>query len=243
LSSHGRNHFSALARTPRERRSSRGQEQCAEIEGADLSRIRTLRRQHILNSALQTFLRDGYHAATMDRVAEDACVSKQTLYNYFEDKEDLFITLIEERKAERLLGVLDPALELIAAGEIERGLCTIAEASLCSVADGEYVALFRLLMELATEVPGLRTRVHDRIQGRVFLPTFNRVREALDRAVAGGHLRPVNTDVAARAFFGVFTTSILLKSLQGDECTDAAPPEHIAAGLADILSHGLVRDP
>ena len=45
--------------------------------------------------ALQVFTTYGYAAASMDRIASTAGVSKPTLYRYFQDKEGLFIALIQ----------------------------------------------------------------------------------------------------------------------------------------------------
>lgn len=50
----------------------------------------------ILAGALQVFTTQGYAAASMDRIASAAGVSKPTLYRYFQDKERLFIVLIQE---------------------------------------------------------------------------------------------------------------------------------------------------
>ncbi|WP_228062093.1 TetR/AcrR family transcriptional regulator, partial [Coleofasciculus sp. LEGE 07081] len=50
----------------------------------------------ILAGALQVFTTDGYVAASMDRIASAAGVSKPTLYSYFQDKERLFVASIEQ---------------------------------------------------------------------------------------------------------------------------------------------------
>lgn len=49
----------------------------------------------ILAGALQEFISGGYAAASMDRIAAAAGVSKPTLYSYFRDKEGLFTALIQ----------------------------------------------------------------------------------------------------------------------------------------------------
>lgn len=46
--------------------------------------------------ALQVFMADGYAAASMNRIASAAGVSKPTLYSYFQDKEGLFVALIQK---------------------------------------------------------------------------------------------------------------------------------------------------
>ncbi len=49
----------------------------------------------ILQGAMQEFLTHGFAATTMDKVTAAAGVSKTTVYSYFQDKEKLFIALIE----------------------------------------------------------------------------------------------------------------------------------------------------
>jgi AcrR family transcriptional regulator len=49
----------------------------------------------ILMGARQEFIAHGYAAASMDRIADAAKVSKPTLYSYFQDKKGLFTALIE----------------------------------------------------------------------------------------------------------------------------------------------------
>jgi len=51
-------------------------------------------RDKILISALNVFSRNNYHAASMTMIAEEAGVSKGTLYWHFESKEELFRELV-----------------------------------------------------------------------------------------------------------------------------------------------------
>ena len=55
------------------------------------------KRRAILDAAQGAFDVRGYEAATMEEVAEKAGVSKGTLYNYFQNKEDLFAKVFSER--------------------------------------------------------------------------------------------------------------------------------------------------
>ncbi|MBW4616446.1 MAG: TetR/AcrR family transcriptional regulator; helix-turn-helix transcriptional regulator [Desmonostoc vinosum HA7617-LM4] len=50
----------------------------------------------ILAGAMQEFIKSGYTAASMDRIAVAAGVSKPTLYSYFRDKAGLFAALIQK---------------------------------------------------------------------------------------------------------------------------------------------------
>jgi TetR/AcrR family transcriptional regulator, regulator of autoinduction and epiphytic fitness len=68
----------------------------------------------ILQGAMQEFLEKGYAAASMDRVATAAGVSKATVYSHFGDKETLFKTLVERMargKIQAIMSRLDYSLE------------------------------------------------------------------------------------------------------------------------------------
>ena len=56
--------------------------------------------QTILAGALEVFTTQGYAAASMDRIAKASGVSKPTLYTYFNNKEGLFIALIQQMTGE-----------------------------------------------------------------------------------------------------------------------------------------------
>ena len=56
---------------------------------------RSARRAQLLESALDVFVANGYHAAAMDDIAERAGVSKPVLYQHFPSKLDLYLALLD----------------------------------------------------------------------------------------------------------------------------------------------------
>jgi AcrR family transcriptional regulator len=56
---------------------------------------RTARRAQLLEVALEVFVEQGYHSASMDEIAERAGVSKPVLYQHFPGKLDLYLALLE----------------------------------------------------------------------------------------------------------------------------------------------------
>ena len=56
---------------------------------------RNARRAQLLEVALEVFVEQGYHAASMDEIAERAGVSKPVVYQHFPGKLDLYLALIE----------------------------------------------------------------------------------------------------------------------------------------------------
>lgn len=53
------------------------------------------KRQNILTAAKAVFLKHGYHGSSMNQIAKEAGVTKLTVYNHFQDKENLFICAIK----------------------------------------------------------------------------------------------------------------------------------------------------
>jgi AcrR family transcriptional regulator len=54
-----------------------------------------MRRAQLLTVALEVFVEQGYHAASMDEIADRAGVSKPVLYQHFPGKLELYVALLE----------------------------------------------------------------------------------------------------------------------------------------------------
>ena len=55
------------------------------------------KRDRIMNAAITAFAQNGYHQATMAAVAREAGVAAGTIYLYFKSKDDLLISIFEEK--------------------------------------------------------------------------------------------------------------------------------------------------
>jgi TetR/AcrR family transcriptional regulator, regulator of autoinduction and epiphytic fitness len=65
----------------------------------------------ILAGGMQEFLAHGYAATSMDRVASAAGVSKATVYSHFQDKESLFIAMIDRLVQGKFQSIFDTTAE------------------------------------------------------------------------------------------------------------------------------------
>lgn len=77
-------------------------------------RLTDRKRQAILDAALVEFDASGFAATSMDRIAATANVSKRTIYNHFESKEDLFEAIRQSalQAVDRTLRVYDQMVPL-----------------------------------------------------------------------------------------------------------------------------------
>ena len=80
------------------------------------------RRTEILDAALRTFSRKGYHAASIDDIAGEAGVSKALIYEHFASKQELYADLIA-RNARELTQRVAAALVGV---ELESGMGRLA---------------------------------------------------------------------------------------------------------------------
>lgn len=62
---------------------------------------RRSKREDILSSAIRVFTKKGFATTSMDEIAEDSGVSKRTIYDYFQSKENLFQEIVADFVAER----------------------------------------------------------------------------------------------------------------------------------------------
>ncbi|MGZ4446318.1 MAG: TetR/AcrR family transcriptional regulator [Nocardioides sp.] len=74
---------------------SAGQYDAAEARPRGGRMPRRERRAQLLESALEVFVAQGFHAAAMDDIAERAGVSKPVLYQHFPGKLDLYLALLD----------------------------------------------------------------------------------------------------------------------------------------------------
>ncbi len=83
---------------------------------ADNSRLED-KRSEIIDAATRAFNTHGYAQTTMDAVAAEAGISKGSLYNYFQNKKDLFAQVVlafsqsESPRIDEIIGKAIPASE------------------------------------------------------------------------------------------------------------------------------------
>lgn len=67
------------------------------IDPAPLSRRRVATRAAVIEAATEVFAREGFHAASLDEIAELAGFTRGAIHNNFTSKEDLLFAVIDHR--------------------------------------------------------------------------------------------------------------------------------------------------
>jgi len=186
------------------------------------------KRAAIVRAALGVFVREGYARAGMDAIAAEARVSKRTVYDYFGDKERLFLSAIEETEAAQegefsaLVGrTLDRPGAVEGADAMEAALIAFGREFATSILRSPVrAALVRLITAEAGHFPELRRRA-----GSVGL-VQQVIADRLARYADAGLLE-ITDPVEAAEYFGLLVTGrVNNRSLFGtvevtDETIDA----------------------
>lgn len=165
---------------------------------ATLGRPKDLaKRQAILTAAKDLFLQLGYEGSSMDAIALAAGVSKLTVYNHFQDKENLFTAAIEHH-ADNLLPPLD--FDLKVDMPIETALFNIAVRFQHMIYSKEGLELHRLMCSMTQQNPALVHNFFKAGPARV----LSHMTRLLEQAQQQQKLAIANSQLAAEQFLSLF---------------------------------------
>lgn len=110
------------------------------------------KQEAILAAAAEEFAERGYGAASINRIIERSGMSKGSVYYYFEDKADLFVTVMD-RSVERMVDETGwRAIEVVGADEFWDTLRELTRRSVHYFARDEWwMALARTVHRIAAE--------------------------------------------------------------------------------------------
>ena len=85
------------------------------------------RKQQILLAASKVFAKQGYHATSISDICEKSGVARGTVYLYFENKRDIFETLIQEFSSSMLENIRMFSLDEPLCDQFDRNIRHFAE--------------------------------------------------------------------------------------------------------------------
>jgi TetR/AcrR family transcriptional repressor of mexJK operon len=117
------------------------------------------KRAAMVQAAQRLFLRDGFDRTSVDAIADEAAVSKRTIYNHFGDKESLFVSVIGDFFDSMIAAVVEMMqrhLADIPDDQVEQHVIEFGcEAAMLAARSSERVALIGLMMTEARRFPQL----------------------------------------------------------------------------------------
>lgn len=166
-------------------------------------RTRKQSRERIILAAKALFLREG-RAVGLDSVANAAGVARQTLYNLFGNRDQLFSDVVHSIYADRL----EPILHVDIKGDIRETLLRYARQVVAVGLDPEIISLLRLTVAELHDYPHF---------GKVLCSYAMRQAPALANyfrlQIEAGRMRPFDTVAASEAFTGALTSTARYRAL------------------------------
>jgi len=145
-------------------------------------------RALLVDTALRLFVDQGYEATPVSQILDEADMARGALYHHFPDgKKQLFVEVVDvvdhqlHEGFDLIATTITSPVEQIGAG---------FDLLLRLASDRDFARI--ILIEAATVMPGAWTAGSE----------FVLLRDALDRAVAAGELRPMPLDAATATIYG-----------------------------------------
>ncbi|NET38397.1 MAG: TetR/AcrR family transcriptional regulator [Cyanothece sp. SIO1E1] len=175
---------------------------------------------------MQVFLEGGYAGTSMDRVAAKAGVSKHTIYNHFQNKDGLFVALIERLTLRHFQ--LEFGCQLPVADPPEQVLQRLAYMMLGRMDDPEYIAFIRLMMAESGRFPHLaQLYVQQVIQrGNKILSEYFQ---------AHPELKIADPRATAHIFFGSLVAYIMSQEVLHGKHIIPIPKENLVDNLIQLI--------
>ena len=156
---------------------------------------REAKREAILEASRKVFMEVGFGATSMDTIAAEAKVSKQTVYNHFGSKEELFAAMIRYWVEQKLVVFNEAARS----GKPEDTLRAVAHQFLDHGGAEQRVAMYRILMAESPRFPELGEIFYS--AGPAVVRKF--LADYLAEQDKRGTLHVENPQIAAEQFFGM----------------------------------------
>jgi TetR/AcrR family fatty acid metabolism transcriptional regulator len=189
------------------------------------------KHQRIIKAATKIFAKRGFFHAKVSDIAKEAKVADGTIYLYFENKDDILISLFEEQ----MKAVLENMIEEISAEkEVVKKIEKFALTHL------RLIELNKNMAEIIQVELRQSTKFMKEYKNERFLQYLNLIGDIIREGQEKGVIRKsVIPDIAKRAFFGALDEMSRFWVLSSHKKYDI---ETAAKQISEYFLYGLVRD-
>ncbi len=188
------------------------------------------KRRRILDGALKAFAKKGFYNTKVSEIASEAGVADGTIYLYFKNKDDLLISLFEDRM-EWIIERLSSEMEQTDGGFAEK-LALFIRLHFMLVLENQDLAEF-ITVELRQSAKFVKEYSNPK-----FGDYLKMLQGLLEQAQQAGELRQeLDARLVSRAIFGALDEVLLQLSLSTK--LDVAEVERRTAMLSDMFIGGL----
>jgi AcrR family transcriptional regulator len=189
------------------------------------------RNEHLLDIATESFVRLGYSATTLDRIAAEAGVAKRTIYARYSDKQALFFAVMRRLSERRVFDRLWEDDDL----PLREGLSRRARVMMERALSDHELAIARLYMVELTHFPELGKSLWKAVedeQGESMIEYFRSHQRKRN-------IRPVNLAMLAELFlFDIYSFTNRVALHQRDKPTSDELAAYVD-NMVDVMIGGI----
>ncbi len=190
------------------------------------------RREQLIDAAMRVFAQKGFARATNKDIAHEAGITPGLIYHYFENKEALLKSVMEERSPLKVFRSLPSHVMALPPEAFLRWLVK----QVLSVVEGEqFVQLIRVFVPEVIHNPGMAPMA---------LPMFQQVLSFLEdywRAkMASGELRQTDPALPPQVLLSSIMGFVLRRQIVNDLSALQYTHEQIANAIIDTMLKGLL---
>lgn len=191
------------------------------------------RRHDILTVAMELFSKKGFRGTTTRDLAYQAGVNEAIIFRHFKTKQELYSAILQHK-----------------AGENSDSRCEELEQLAAGTADAQFFAAFgRTFLERhERDSTFLRLLLFSALEGHelseMFMATMtgrNPIAKYVKRRIDEGAFRPMDPELAARAFFGMFASFALWQEVFGMKKKQAHERDEVVRTFVSIFLSGISK--
>lgn len=185
-----------------------------------------MKEEQILSSARELFLKYGYKKVSMSEIAENANVTKRTLYSYFKDKDKIVRHLVEEE----ILN-MKQIIE-----EIEKeDLSFLKKVHKTILKIFEYKKQKQFLVILTQEYEKMQNPKLNENLKRFDQKIQDYIKEKVQYAMENGYIKKCNPEIVSFVIYKIYIALIF----EWQETNDELHEKEITDNIMQILNEGL----
>ena len=200
------------------------------------------RRNQILDAAALLFARKGYKGATIREIAREAGVAEGTIYNYFDSKHDLLISLPQRISWPMVSSFVRSARSQgpDTVADDEEQMVQLLQASMTSIQ--QHTDAVKVLLAY---IPFMEEEIQSQFleQTTLFFTRIFDLEGFLQSRIEAGTFRSLDTAIAARAFVGMVLIFVLSQEILPGRKAVPMSYKKIAREVVQLFLYGAAARP
>jgi AcrR family transcriptional regulator len=180
---------------------------------------------------MKVFAQRGYAAATIRAIAREANIAQGTIYLYFPSKRDILLALYRSM----ILESLEEIMARPRKGDEGAFLRSLLVDRIRRFRENARAVRFAF-----TELP-FHKELREKFYREIALEQLGRIQAFLREQTSRGRFRSLRTEIAARAFQGMYVIFALAEIVYGDGEVARFTPEEIADEVVRLFLHGALK--